>query len=326
MNPRVSVVIPSYNEPDQFLGDCLSSLQRQTMTAWEAVVVDDGSTRGNVEMVVARVADPRIRAIRQENRGLGGARNTGFEAARADLVLTLDADDRLDPSFLEVAVSALDADPKADCVFMDSQCFGRSREIRYFPDPLPPPCPQHPAYPDCGVLLRKWRWKDAGGFSQDRSLAGAEWWDFWLSAMERGMQARHIAKPLYLYRTHLEGASVTSSMYHDHRNREELYRRHQIFFESFSGPCPRAPHGIPAFLAQGYVTSSRASLLRGERGRALRLALRGFLIYPWHWSTAKQIAKALVSGSPPLNAVRRLIRGGRSDPKHGANQDKVPRT
>ncbi len=310
MNPRVSVVIPSYNEPDRFLSECLSSLELQTMRAWEAIVVDDGSTKGSVEAVVAGVGDPRIRVIRQENRGMGGARNTGFEAAEADLVLTLDADDRLDPSFLEVAVAALESEAEADCVFMDSQCFGRSREVRYFPHPLPPPCPQHPAYPDCGVLMRKAMWKEAGGYSVDRTLGGVEWWDFWLSAIERGMQVRHIAKPLYFYRTHLEGVSVTSSMYDEYRNRAQLYARHQKVFDTFSGECSRGPHSIAAFLAQGYVTSSRASVVRGEGGRALRLAVRGFLIYPWHLLTLRQIGKALISGSPPLRALRRLARRG----------------
>jgi GT2 family glycosyltransferase len=278
------------------------------MRAWEAIVVDDGSTKGNVEAVVAGIGDPRIRVIRQENRGMGGARNTGFEAAGAELVLTLDADDRLDPSFLDVAVTALESDAEADCVFMDSQCFGRSREIRYFPQPLPPPCPQHPAYPDCGVLMRKRMWKDAGGYSQDRTLAGVEWWDFWLTAIERGMQVRHLAKPLYLYRTHLEGASVTSSMYDEYRNREQLYTRHQRIFDTFSTACSRGEHSIRAFRAQGYVTSSRASLMRRERGRALQMAARGFLVYPWHWLTVKQIGKALISGSLPLRAWRRLRR------------------
>lgn len=108
--PRVSVVVPCYNQPDEFLGACLSSLQRQTLPAWEAILVDDGSTRGDVAGVVAALGDARIRAIRHENRGMGGARNTGFRSARADLVLTLDADDRLDPPFLEVAVAALDGD------------------------------------------------------------------------------------------------------------------------------------------------------------------------------------------------------------------------
>ena len=127
MTPRVSVVIPSYNARDDFLEDCLSSLELQTMPAWEAIVVDDGSTRGDVKRVVATFGDERLRTVRQENRGMGGARNSGFHAARADLVLTLDADDRIDPSFLDVAVAALDADAETDCIFMDSQRFGTAR-------------------------------------------------------------------------------------------------------------------------------------------------------------------------------------------------------
>ena len=266
-NPRVSIVIPSYNQPDEFLEACLSSLQQQTVASWEAIVVDDGSTRGNVETFVAGLGDPRIRAIRQENRGMGGARNTGFLAAQAELVLTLDADDRLDPAFLEVTVSVLEGDPEADCVFTDSRCFGDSQDILRFPVLLPPPCPQHPAYPDGGLLMRKRLWEAVGGYTDDRVLRGVEWWDFWLTATERGMRIRHIAKPLYWYRRHPEGASVTFSRYNDYRNRELIYRRHRRVFDTFHGECPRVLHpSIRAFLAQGYVIAPRHPLRRGSAG------------------------------------------------------------
>ncbi len=326
MIPRVSVVVPSYNARDDFLEACLSSLELQTMPAWEAIVVDDGSTRGDVEGVVAKFGDQRLRTVRQENRGMGGARNTGFHAARAELVLTLDADDRIDPSFLDVAMTALDADADTDCVFMDSQRFGGDQAVWYFPDPLPPRCPQHPSFPDGGVLMRKRLWEGAGGYSQDRTLAGVEWWDFWLTGIERGMHVKHIAKPLYLYRAHLDEASVTSSMHAEYRNREQLYMRHKRTFDTFSGRCPRGPHSVAAFLAEGYVTSSQAAVRSGERRRALGLAFRAFLIYPWHRSTLRQFAQALVSGSLPVTVFRRLTRSRRARPKNGGQRDNASST
>jgi len=141
--------------------------------------------------------------------------------------------------------------------------------------------------------------------------------------MERGMHVKHVAKPLYLYRAHLDEASVTSSMHAEYRNREQLYRRHKRAFDTFSGQCPRGPHSIPAFLAEGYVTSSRAAVLTGERRRALGLACRAFLIYPWHRSTLRRMAQALVSGSLPVKVFRRLTRSRRARPKDPGQRDKA---
>jgi len=131
------VVIPSYNARDDFLEACLSSLELQTMPAWEAIVVDDGSTRGDVKGVVAKFGDQRLRTVRQENRGMGGARNTGFHAARAELVLTLDADDRIDPSFLDVAVATIDADAETDCNLHGQSAVREGPSHLVFPGPAP---------------------------------------------------------------------------------------------------------------------------------------------------------------------------------------------
>jgi hypothetical protein len=196
-----------------------------------------------------------------------------------------------------------------DCVFTDSRCFGDSEDILRFPVPLPPFCPQHPAYPDTGVLMRKRLWEQVGGYTEDRSLGGVEWWDFWLTASEQGMRARHIARPLYWYRTHPAGASVTSSRYNDHRNRRQIYRRHRHVFDTFHGECPHVPHGsIRAFLAQGYVVSAQASRAQGKPWRALGLLVRAFLLSPRPRSMGRELVRILADVVPGARAFKALVR------------------
>jgi glycosyltransferase involved in cell wall biosynthesis len=97
-NPSlVSVIIPCYDQA-QFLPDAVESALSQTYLEIEVVVVDDGSP-DNTGEVVARY--PSVRYIRQENRGLAGARNAGFHASRGEYVVFLDADDRLTPNAVE---------------------------------------------------------------------------------------------------------------------------------------------------------------------------------------------------------------------------------
>lgn len=105
MTPVVSVVIPLFNAR-RFIGDALGSLVAQTMTDWEAVVVDDGSTDGGHE-VVARAAceDPRIRLVRQANAGQSSARNAGIEGSAGRFLVFLDNDDWLMPGALARLVS-----------------------------------------------------------------------------------------------------------------------------------------------------------------------------------------------------------------------------
>ena len=112
--PRVSVVIPLFNKAP-FLQRCLDSVARQTLSGFEAIVVDDGSTDGG-GAIAASYADPRFRIIRQPNAGPGAARNRGIAAAAAEYIAFLDADDAWLPAFLETNVSILDNHPEAACV------------------------------------------------------------------------------------------------------------------------------------------------------------------------------------------------------------------
>ena len=72
--------MPVYNA-EAFVAEAIESVLAQTYPHWELIIVDDGSTDASPE-VLKRYADPRILMIRQENKGEGGARNTGLDIAR----------------------------------------------------------------------------------------------------------------------------------------------------------------------------------------------------------------------------------------------------
>jgi glycosyltransferase involved in cell wall biosynthesis len=94
MNPPFfSVIMPVYNG-EEYLEEAIASVRAQTFSDWELVMVDDGS-RDTCPEIIARLsaADARIRAVRQENKGVSGATNRGLSLARAAWICYLDNDD-----------------------------------------------------------------------------------------------------------------------------------------------------------------------------------------------------------------------------------------
>ncbi len=103
----VSVIVPLYNA-ERYAQRVLAEICAQTYVHLEIILIDDGSTdstRSICEDVVRR--DARVRYIRQENAGVGAARNRGLEAASSPFVMFVDADDELDLNFVECLLSPL---------------------------------------------------------------------------------------------------------------------------------------------------------------------------------------------------------------------------
>lgn len=100
--PAVSVIMPAYNM-ERFIDQAIRSVMDQTMTDWELLVIDDGSTDDTCA-IVERLAcqDCRIRLYRNpENLGVAKTRNRGFELSRGEYVALLDSDDLWLPEKLE---------------------------------------------------------------------------------------------------------------------------------------------------------------------------------------------------------------------------------
>ena len=98
----VSIVIPVFNTAP-YLRECLDSVLSQTLTDFEAICVDDGSSDDSLSILRDYEAkDPRVKVVAlPENRGLCEARNLGIDTAAGDYVYFLDSDDWLDEAYIE---------------------------------------------------------------------------------------------------------------------------------------------------------------------------------------------------------------------------------
>jgi len=120
---QAAVIIPCYNGGD-FLGATLASIQGQTLTDWEVVVVNDGSKDDSLS-VMKRYAeqDARIRYLDQANAGVSASRNNGFALTTAPYVTFLDADDLLLPESLHERCAFLTAHPAFGAVTTAHEAF-----------------------------------------------------------------------------------------------------------------------------------------------------------------------------------------------------------
>ena len=191
--PLVSVVIVCYNQAC-YLGQAIESALAQTHCPLEVLVVDDGSTDDTSAIAGSY---PKVRYVRQTNRGLAAARNTGLRHCTGEYVAFLDADDRLLPRAIQAGVSCMQQAP--DCGFV----FGAYRNIYSDGSPAPadpPPSIDHDHYWNLlqgnfigmhAAVLYRWEVLQAlGGFNE--RLAACEDYDLYLRAARKCEVKRHL--------------------------------------------------------------------------------------------------------------------------------------
>lgn len=115
---KLSVIIPVYGA-DKYIATTVQSVLEQTHKNFEILIIDDGSPDQSIK-TCQQFSDPRIKIIRQANRGLAGARNTGIRHAQGEYLAFLDADDIWLPEKLEKHIEHLDSSPAVGVSFSRS--------------------------------------------------------------------------------------------------------------------------------------------------------------------------------------------------------------
>ena len=115
---KVSVIVPVY-QVEKYIGAAVESVLQQTYKEFELLIIDDGSPDKSIE-ICQQLTDSRIKIIRQENRGLAGARNTGIRHAQGEYLAFLDSDDLWLPEKLEKHIEHLEKSPAMGISFCPS--------------------------------------------------------------------------------------------------------------------------------------------------------------------------------------------------------------
>ena len=181
MKPLVSVIVPLYNAAP-YIGEALESIVASDYRPLEVVVVDDGSTDESLSVAQNLAKQhPEIRVLHQPNAGVSAARNHAIREAKGTLILPVDADDKISPTYIGHAVEAMQ--PNVRVVSCRAAFFGsKSGEWR-----LPEYSPKRLAMRNMihiSSLFRKADWQRVDGFCEQEIYR--EDWSFWISLMELG--------------------------------------------------------------------------------------------------------------------------------------------
>lgn len=212
--PAVSVIVPAYGVA-HLLAQTLASIQAQTRTDWEAIVIDDGSPDDVVAVFGQFAHDPRFRLLRTDNGGLATARNRAIAAARAPYVALLDGDDIYAPTYLARMLPLIEADQGLGFVSCDAVYFGEGvRESRYGERY----CMTGPMTLErvlsrdlvifVAAIVRRSALDAVGGF--DGRLRAVEDLDLWIRMLAAGWRGAILPEPLVRYRR--RAGSLSSSL------------------------------------------------------------------------------------------------------------------
>jgi glycosyltransferase involved in cell wall biosynthesis len=247
----VSFVIPAYNAA-QTIERSLKSLQRQSVTSWRAIVVDDGSNDATATIVDSNSSlDTRVTLVRQPNRGVSAARNAGLSEADGHWVVFMDADDWIEPDYLERMWSAA-ADEK--CVDVVRCGFRRlSASGAEFYRSRPDHADQKTFFQDLArtcvgavhcYMTRTNLVRSLGGFEE--SLRTCEDWDLWQRVARSGARLATVPEHLAVYQMRKGSLStIGPQLMADARvviNRGHIRRS---YLRRSCGSLPHASGGVP---------------------------------------------------------------------------------
>lgn len=204
--PLVSIVIPCYNY-GMFIRETIESVLAQTFQRFEILVIDDGSTDDLTRQVLHGLSYQKTRVIHQHNQGVSQTRNNGAAVACGKYICFLDADDLIEPTYLEKTLYVLESDEGVGSCYSWVRCFGESSgmpEIWKTEDLDPYFLKERNQSSSHGVVRREaWdRIRESNGAGFLSRYNGFEDWVFCIEMLECGYRGVAIEEPLIRYRIH----------------------------------------------------------------------------------------------------------------------------
>lgn len=242
MNPKVSIIIPTYNG-EKYIKRAILSVLNQTFQDFEIIVVDDSSCDNTVLIVKElQTKDSRIKLICLEKNSGGPAlpKNKGFEISSGEFIAYLDQDDEWLSNKLEEQVNLFKNSTKknlglvscgADLVNTDGKCFGSFIPIKnknIFPEILL----RNPIYSNSSVLIKREVIEGVG--KRDENMKYSEDLEMWIRIAKAGYDFDYIYKPLFKYHFHENNVTGTKDKTIKVIDMEYTFKKHMDLYEKYN--------------------------------------------------------------------------------------------
>jgi glycosyltransferase involved in cell wall biosynthesis len=197
MNPKVSIIIACYNDPDVVVA--IKSAYNQTYSNKEIIVVDDGSNQ-HTGKAIESVREFIDIVITQENQGQSVARNNGIGKATGEYIINLDSDDYFEKSFCMKSIAEFEKNREVKIVTCKARRFNKEGEIDIF-TPLGGDL-RNFLFSNSALgssMFKKEDWVVCGGYEEKLPILGFEDWDFYLNILKTGGIAYVLPEVLFNY-------------------------------------------------------------------------------------------------------------------------------
>jgi len=206
INPKISIIVPTFNTPRKFLVEMIDSVLMQTYSNWELCIADGGSKESYVKNILEEYVkkDMRMKKILLgENRGIAGNSNAALSLATGDFIALLDHDDLLAPFALFEIVKQINEHPEADFLYSDEDKIsedGKNRSNPHFKPDWSPDTMLSYNYLCHLSVIRKSIVDEVQGFRE--GYDGSQDYDLFLRVFKIARKIVHVPKILYHWRTH----------------------------------------------------------------------------------------------------------------------------
>lgn len=225
-SPLVSVIVPCYNQ-GEYVKEALCSVQNQTYTNFECVIVNDGSTDNSLDEIISFCqTDNRFVYYDKVNEGVAIARNYAISHSHGEFILPLDADDKIAPSFIQEAVQVFRTRPDVKLVYSKVLYFG-DVDGEY----------KLPKYKYtsllcgnlivCTAMYKRSDYLKTNGYNPN--LDGLEDWDFWLCLLGKEDKVYRINKFLFYYRIKKYSRNVNANQSY-FQIRRQVWENHKSLY------------------------------------------------------------------------------------------------
>ena len=231
--PLVTVIIPAYNM-EKYIEECVSSVLQSTYSPLEVIVIDDGSI-DNTLKVAQEIASHNqiVKVIAQPNMGVSHARNNAIKAAQGELILPVDADDKISPHYISRAVEQFLCDDTVKVVTANGEFFGDKTGKWVLPTFDRHLLARRNLISVCAIY-RKSDWERVGGYCT--YIKGLEDWDFWIAMLKDEGKVVCLDMVGFYYRIR-----PNSKRIRDRKHKSSVVdtlneRHHDFFLRELNGP------------------------------------------------------------------------------------------